>query len=128
MQENITQKFSDYLYLDAEIKEKEAEIKKQKSIRFAIGKELINHMNNTDITKIAIKGQLIYIRKQLIVKIENKELFFTFLEQEGEDDIIKRVIHPRTLNSWIKDRIEEGLKVSDHVIVDTIEQIGVRKV
>ncbi len=125
---DVNQKFKSYLNIDARVKEAELIIKKQKSARFALGKELIGYMNSADITKITINDQTIYIRKQLTGKIEDKDQFFAFLEKEGEDDIIKRVVHPKTLSSWIKNRIEEGLTVSEHVNVNTIEQLGVRKV
>jgi hypothetical protein len=46
---------------------------------------------------------------------ENQEKLFSFLQEIGRDDLIKQVVMPQTLSTFVKERIENGEPVPDYV-------------
>lgn len=45
------------------------------------------------------------------IKVDDKDEAFTWLEQIGCADIIKRTIHPQTLVAFVRERLESNLSV-----------------
>src|SRR5262245_60098743 len=67
-----------------------------------------------ELEKFAHAGQLFYpyVEAHPSVNKEKEEAFFSWLEENNEDGIIKRSIHPMTLKGWYRqnvDRFAEAL-------------------
>ncbi len=94
--------------------------------------EIVAKMQEEEIDKFAHAGSLFYPRVEShpSVNKEQEALFHAWLEQHGEDGIVKRTVHPSTLKAWYKanaDRFAEELSEKGFVKVYEEIRIGVRK-
>ena len=46
---------------------------------------------------------------------ENREAAFAEIEAIGRGEVIKRTIHPSTLDSFVSELVDDGIKVPEHV-------------
>ena len=58
---------------------------------------------------------------------ENKEIFYAFLRETGEGDIIYETINHNNLARWAEVQIKGGEEVPEYLHINTKHQIGVRK-
>jgi hypothetical protein len=73
-----------------------------------IEKELCFLMTQEQLSNFTIEsiGQFI-LKLKSYPSIINKEKFFEWVRQQGDDSIIEEAIHPQTLKRYIREKIEE---------------------
>lgn len=120
--------FEDFRDVSDEIKNLEDKIKIIKSDKTKLGSKIIEFLDSSDIDKISICDRTFYVRKKIVSRIiGDKEIFYKELEKQGEDSIISRYIFPQTLNSWVKERIENNEEISQQLEVIELRLPGMRK-
>jgi hypothetical protein len=92
---------------------------------------MIEQMTLQEIDKFAAHGQLFFplVQQQPSVNKEVEGAFFFWLEQRGEEGIIKRTIHPQTLKAWYKENADsyaEELSEKKYLSVFEKVRIGTR--
>lgn len=65
--------------------------------------DMLANMEQVSIDKFAHAGKLFYPIVASYPKILDQDKFYSWLEDHGEDGIIKRTVHPQTLRTWYKD-------------------------
>lgn len=61
--------------------------------------------------QVSISGMNVYSS----ISEENKEIAFKEIEEMGRGEIIKRTIHPSTLESFVSELLDSGKKVPGHI-------------
>jgi hypothetical protein len=94
--------------------------------------EIVAKMQEEEIDKFAHAGSLFSPRVEShpSVNKDTEALFHTWLEQNGEDGILRRTVHPSTLKAWYKqnaDRFAEELTEKGLVKVYEEIRVSVRK-
>jgi len=96
--------------------------------------EVFTLMFNEDIQNLKIDDKLVYRKVEPYPSILEEKDFFEFLEETGNDGIIKRTIHPKTLKGWYdsyielnKDNEEAIAELEPLLKVFEKKSVGVRK-
>jgi len=94
--------------------------------------EIVATMQAEEIDKFGHDGFLFFPRVEShpSVNKDMEALFHTWLEQHGEDGILRRTVHPSTLKAWYKqnaDRFAEELSEKGLVKVYEEIRVSVRK-
>jgi chorismate mutase len=106
--------------LDEEISKMDSELSALKHKRDNVKRALIEYMEANAITRTAEYPGLGYaiLPKPVLrasVAEENKPDLFEFLKGIGRDEAVKSTVHPSTLSSIIRERIEAGEPVPEYV-------------
>ncbi|MHA1248728.1 MAG: gp33 family protein [Candidatus Helarchaeota archaeon] len=85
-------------------------------------------MAEWNINSIQHNGYTFYIRKQCFPRIVDREKFFEFLKERGDESIISMTVHHQTLRRWYNQLqlLEENTEVPGLEIFEKIG-IGIRK-
>ena len=106
------------------LKNANAEIKR-------LEEKLWEQMQAEEIDKFSAHGKLFFpiVQQNPSVNKEHEAEFFEWLEEKGEEGVIKRTIHPQTLKAWYKtnaDTYAEELSEKNYLSVFEQVRIGVR--
>jgi hypothetical protein len=117
----IGQKAGQLRTLRDEIEALEATLSQKKESKKQLEeREIPELMERAEIEKITFQGiGTIYLKtepKASVLK-ENEPVFFQWLKDNGHGDIVKETVHHRTLSSWAKEVLEQGLPVPEIVQV-----------
>ena len=130
-EEQATQSLADLALVLLEAKEEkrkaaEAETAANKHIA-ELEQRIYEQMKREEIEKFGAHGYLFFptIQQNPSVKKELEADFFIYLEEIGEDGIIKRTIHPQTLKSWYKEHEELAETLSEKGFVSVFEVIKI---
>lgn len=90
---------------------------------------VFNMMFNLDVQSLKIEDKLVYRKIDSFPGIIDQDAFFKFLRDNGEDALIKEVVHPKTLKSWFTEYIQdhEDVDFSNMLKVFEKNSIGIRK-
>lgn len=87
---------------------------------------MLTNMEAVGIDKFAHAGKLFYPIVQSYPKILDQDKFYTWLEDHGEDGIIKRTVHPQTLRAWYKEAaLVHGEQLVGERMIEAFEKIKV---
>jgi hypothetical protein len=96
-----------------------------------VEQQILQKMQEEELDKFACDDRLFYpiVQQQPSVNKEVEGAFFFWLEQRGEEGIIKRTIHPQTLKAWYKENADsyaEELSEKKYLSVFEKVRIGTR--
>lgn len=69
----------------------------------------------------------IYLREAVYARVEDEEKFFPWLEETGQADVIKKVVHAKTLSSMVKNMTLDGKELPPGVTAQFMTEIGLRR-
>lgn len=99
------------------VAELEEALKAAKASEMSLEHEIIEHLEEIGADATAeYEGVTVKLQKPRLFASylkENEERVFEFAKKEGREDLIKPTIHPSSLSSWVKERIESGLNVPE---------------
>lgn len=74
-------------------------------------------------------GKVVYLRADMHVGVNaaNHERLFAYLEERGDGALIKRTVHPGTLKSWAKDRLEDGETLPEFITAHSFTKATLRR-
>lgn len=90
-----------------------------KAIRRLAEQEIPEYMEENEIEKISIDGVgTLYTTLKIYanVKKENKEAFYNWLREHGNEDMVQEYVFPATLNAFAKEQLNEGKPLPDDLI------------
>lgn len=105
--------------IEAQLSDANKEIEQTEALMLA-------SMEACRIDKFAHADKLFYPIVQSYPKILDQDKFYTWLEEHGEDGIIKRTVHPQTLRAWYKEQaLEHGEQLVGERMIEAFEKIKV---
>lgn len=87
-------------------------------------------MEDAEIDKMSIQGVgTLYLEQKVHVSIlkADSEKFFAFLTERGEDSIITRSVHHKTLSAWGKEMLAKQLPLPEYLKVYPQQVARIRK-
>ncbi len=118
------------LVMEREYKAEYEEILKRANGRIEkIELKMIGIMQENDLPKFGHDNRLFYTMVSSFPKVVDEDKFYPWLEEHGEDGIIKRTIHAQTLRAWYKDAEKYYEELADGQMLFVFEKvrIGMRK-
>lgn len=128
IQDTLVQLASQLVELKLQKGKLEAEVETIKGKIKVLGDEFIQYSKNHDISGIKVNGMLVSFMTTPRTSIENTEAAFEYFRSINMGHLIKESIHYQTLNTTVKDLIENdqldpeeapamGLKIYDQEVV-----------
>ena len=124
---------ADQLTIERKVKTDYDEGLKKTNSRIAdLETKMTEIMQNADIQKFSHGNQLfyVYVSSYPAVNKEKEQEFFEWLENNGEDGILKMTVNSQTLRAWYKEKAEQySEELTEKSLVNVFEKIriGVRK-
>lgn len=95
----------------------EAELKTVNgTIRDLAEQRIPEYMEDNEIDKITVDGVgTLYLTTKVYanVKAEDREVFYEWLRETGNGDLIKETVYPATLNAFAKEQLGNGVALPD---------------
>lgn len=124
----IASRWSD---LRAEKEELEAKLKDVNLEIMQIAERDIPQMlDDAGLDSVKVKGiGTVYLQGQIQVAVlsDNQPKLIEYMISEGHSDLVKETVHPGTLKSWVKERLDENLEVPDFIQVRKYMAARLRK-
>ncbi len=121
----------DLIHLKATIKELEKRVKKLKEDYAGDEERVYNLLENQDIQSVGVNGHNAHRRVDIYAGIADKESVFTWLKQNGYEDMIQPGINTRTLTGVVRELIDQNNgnmgAVPECINVNVVRRVGIRK-
>jgi len=89
-----------------------------KSIRSLTEQQIPEYMDDNEIEKVSVEGVgTVFLQTKVYanVKAENKEAFYEWLRETGNEALIKEYVFPATLNAFAKEQLGNGVALPDAI-------------
>ena len=92
-----------YFALRSKRQEIEDELEKVKEECKDVEGQLVMWLENNALDKVSDENGTIYSRQEVYASIEDRNQAFTWLRENGMEDVIKETVHAKTLSAIVKE-------------------------